>query len=573
MYKMLYGDKILFDAYSDDERIIDASMSQQSVNVPSYLDFTISIKHPLYSILAERADTVYLYSNDEKIFEGVIDSITEDFNRFLKISCVSALDFLSDTHVRPYSTVSENGSVISPTDGSQYFQWLIDQHNAHAMDSRKDFEVGVNQGSYFENYRFRDSDSTATTFAELKSEILDKYGAYLTLTYETKGTKTLNLYADVHDMNDQVIDFGENLTDFTKVIDTKDQYTALYPKGGTRDRLENEPSDIKIPPTTISSLPDGVTQYNSDIVKYGDVIYSESARARYGYREYIWDDSNTKDAATLLQRAVPALLKLISPSLTITVKAVDLSLYMSGYQHLNVGQAVRIRSKPHGVDEYLMVTSVDVNLTDPSRTEYTLGTSYDTLTGQQSGYLKSLNSSINSAVDKAASISADVKELANKVPLSEDYEYASSASKTVAPDDGWGSDMPYYIAGKYLWQRVTKHYENNVTTVSEPVMITGNSSAVLKIKSSNGLQFKNGIIKTSFYVSVYYGNEVIDTLTDLRLLYGETATLVWSVKNTEDSNPVVIQASDPRLANDGFRMNITADDVNTKATFYCELYS
>lgn len=573
MYKMLYGDKMLFDAYSDDERIMDASLSQQSVNVPAYLDFTISITHPLYSILAERADTVYLYSNDEKIFEGVIDSITEDFNRYRKISCVSALDFLSDTYVRPYSTSPENGKVVAPTNGSQFFQWLIDQHNAHAMDSRKSFTVGVNQGSYFEDYMARDSDSMETTFSELKSELLDKYGAYLTLTYENQGIKTLNLYADVHDMNDQIIDFGENLTDFTKTIDTKDQYTALYPKGGTRDRLDTEPSDVKIPPTTIASLPDGVTQYNSDIVKYGDVIYSESARARYGYREYVWNDPDTKDAATLLARAVPALLKLISPSLTITVKAVDLSLYMSGYNHLNVGQAVRIRSKPHGVDEYLMVTAVDINLTNPSQTEYTLGTSYDTLTGQQSGYLNSLNRSINAAVDKAASISADVNELAKKVPLSEDYEYASSASKTVPPDDGWSSDMPYYIAGRYLWQRITKHYENNVITVTEPVMITGNSSAVLKIKSTNGLQFKNGIIKTSLYVSVYYGNEVVDTLTHLRLLYGDTATLVWSVKSTEGSDPVVIQASDPRLTNDGFRMDITSDDVNTKATFYCELYS
>ena len=418
---------------------------------------------------------------------------------------------------------------------------------------------------------FRDSDSTATTFAELKSEILDKYGAYLTLTYENKGTKTLNLYADVHDMNDQVIDFGENLTDFTKVIDTKDQYTALYPKGGTRDRLENEPSDVKIPPTTISSLPDGVTQYNSDIVKYGDVIYSESARARYGYREYIWDDPDTKDAATLLQRAVPTLLKLISPSLTITVKAVDLSLYMSGYHHLNVGQAVRIRSKPHGVDEYLMVTSVDVNLTDPSRTEYTLGTSYDTLTGQQSSYLKSLNSSINTAIDKAASISADVKDLSSKAIVSTIYEYASSLSMTDPPEDGWSITRPSLLAGMYIWQRVTTQYGDGISSISDPIMLTGNSASVMRIDSSRGLVFKNNEISTILTVTVFYGPNIITDSNVLKNVFGSGAYLQWSYKGPDDSEFLTIASDDSKLSNDGFTLTITPSDVDTKTVFQCNL--
>lgn len=571
MYKMLYGDKMLFDAYSDDERIMDASLSQQSVNVPAYLDFTISITHPLYSILAERADTVYLYSNDEKIFEGVIDSITEDFNRYHKISCVSALDFLSDTYVRPYSTSPENGKVVAPTNGSQFFQWLIDQHNAHAMDSRKGFTVGVNQGSYFEDYMARDSDSMETTFSELKKEFLDKYGAYLTLTYEHQGIKTLNLYADVHDMNDQIIDFGENLTDFTKTIDTKDQYTALYPKGGTRDRLDTEPSDVKIPPTTIASLPDGVTQYNSDIVKYGDIIYSESARARYGYREYVWNDPDTKDAATLLARAVPALLKLISPSLTITVKAVDLSLYMSGYHHLNVGQAVRIRSKPHGVDEYLMVTAVDINLTNPSQTEYTLGTSYDTLTGQQSSYLESLNRSINAAVDKAASISADMKDLSSKAIVSTIYEYASSLSMTDPPEDGWSITRPSLLAGMYIWQRVTTQYGDGISSISDPVMLTGNSASVMRIDSSRGLVFKNNEISTILTVTVFYGPNIITDSNVLKNIFGSGAYLQWSYKGPDDAEFLTIASDDSKLSNNGFTLTITPSDVDTKTVFQCNL--
>ena len=576
MYRIMYDDKFVFDAYDSELVVTEGKMSVSGVNAVPYLDFTISPKHPLYDVIKEREGIVTLYTGpnaDQKVFDGEVQEIETDTFGYKAIACVSSLDFLSDTLVRPYSIPGKKYRAKPPSSIEGFFQWLIDQHNSRALDSRKIFDVDVNQGAallasdeiYYEN------DSTPSTLSEITDKILNAFGGYLFIRYNGKN-RYVDLYSDVHEANTQIIDYGQNVVDFRDSITTKDIHTAVRATGGT-PKSDNNTNNQDAMPISLSLLEDGVTPFNDDLMKQGDVVYTTSGVQRYGYHETSYSNNDVLDPEELLVRAGLKVVKESSPSKTLDVKAIDLSMYMDDYEHLQVGQAVRVRSKVHKVDEYLMVESIDLDLNNPEQTNYTLGTSYDTLTGQQSGYLKSLNSSINSAVDKAASISADVKELSTKVPLSEAYEYASSASKTVAPDDGWSSNMPYYIAGKYLWQRVTKHYENNVTTISEPVMITGNSSAVLKIKSTNGLQFKNGIIKTSFYVSVYYGNEVIDTLTDLRLLYGETATLVWSMKSTEDSDPVVIQASDPRLTNNGFQMNITADDVNTKATFYCELYS
>ena len=562
MYRILYNDDIIFDPYDENARVSDAKMTGKSNRV-SYLDFTIALTHPLYDTIAERDGIIKLYSDDTELFEGVIETIETDIYGSKDISCVSAMSYLEDTLVRSYDT-SDDGM---PTSIDGFFQWLIDQHNSHVLSTNKQFTVGVNQAGVLSASNIFTGSNTSypTTFSEITDKMLDTYGGYLVLRYEDN-LRYLDFYADVHDMNSQIIDFGVNITRFTKTINTQDQYTAVVPIGSVPQG--NNQTNV-----TIQSYPDGsLSSGDDDLVKDGDCIYSVAAVQKYGYREIVYS-YDTTDQDTLIQAGIKYLNIILSPALTLDIKAVDLALYKSDYEHLNIGQAVRIRSKLHDEDEYLVVESVDIDLNNPEQTEYVLGTSYDTLTGQQSGYLKSLNSSINSAVDKAASIDADVKELANKVPLSEDYEYVSSESKIIAPDDGWSSYMPHYIAGKYLWQRVTKHYENDVTTITDPVMITGNSSAVLKIKSTNGLQFKNGIIKTSFYVSVYYGNEVVDTLTDLRLLYGETATLVWSKKSSDDSDPVVIQASDPRLANDGFQMDVTSDDVDTKATFYCELYS
>ena len=412
MYRILYNDQTIFDPYGDGEIVTDAKMSTE-VNAASYLDFTMSPLHPLYNTIKERDGIVRLYYDAEELFEGVIETIETDFNGYKSISCVSALDYLNDTLVRPYSTVSGEEPLTAPDEINRYFEWLIDQHNSHVLDAYKQFQIGVNQGANLSssNSIYVKQDSSSTTANEITTNLLDAFGGYLMLRY-VDGNLVLDLYADVHDMNTQIIDFGVNLLDFNKTVDTDDQYTALRPVGGTPEK-KGSGEDPR--PTTIESLPDGPTMYNTDVTKQGDVIYSVSGVTRYGYKETEWKTDDTTDPAKLLELAVPQLVKRSSPLLNIDIKAVDLALYMDGYEHLRVGQAVRIRSKPHGVDEYMMVSSIDLDLQDPGQSDYQLGVSYDTLTGQQSAYLRTLNNGINGSLDAVASLDQITKDHAIQI--------------------------------------------------------------------------------------------------------------------------------------------------------------
>ena len=561
MYRILYNKSIVFDPYGEaDEVVIDAKMTNEA-NAASYLDFTMAPTHPLYNVVAEHEGIVSLYSDGDELFEGVVDSISVNTQGYKSISCVSALDYLNDTVVRNYSTMRGEAELTAPTSVDGYFQWLIDQHNEHVNDERKMFVVGINQGSSFtaNNYIYRSSTSNPTTASEISEKILDAFGGYLTLRYEN-GLKILDLYSDVHEMNTQIIDFGVNLIDFTKKTETKDQYTAVIPKGGTPvfedgnfdsgtfDKwpshgkafittamvhsgthsayftegngefinstffyakqgarykstvwIKNERSspikvypryqvfetvswtnkiaegvpeysvpndgewheytfdflpnvaerqkiraswvfdtvandslrrvyvddfnfrrlkngqDVSEDPITISNVQNGVSNFDSDIYKHGDAVYSISYSEKYGYKEKVYSDTTVFDEETLIKDAIKAVNKLKAPKIGIEAKAVDLSLFMEGYTHLSVGQAVRVRSHPHNVDEYLMVTSIDLDLQDPGRTTYELGASYDTLTGQQSSFIKSLNSSINSSLDAVASLDQTTKDQAIKI--------------------------------------------------------------------------------------------------------------------------------------------------------------
>lgn len=410
-YKVLYDNQLLFDPYTDD-RITDTKLSSK-LNAASYFDFTIAPTHSLYSKLAERAGEVRIYFNNLILFKGEISQIDEDFEGNYSVSCTGVLDYLTATRVRPYSTVEGEQPLKAPSSYDGYFQWLIDQHNSNCLDSRKHFSVGVNQGNMLDknNYIYRSSEQRPTTASEIEDKILNSAGGYLFVRYEDD-LNILDLYADVHDVNTQIIDYGVNMLDFTKTTTAESQYTAVVATGYTPNPPEGQ-TDVKMKPITLEGCTDGGTPYSSTIVKMGDRVYDVNAVARYGYHEYYVSNTDITTYDGLLYYACKTLNTLLSPALTISVKAVDLALIMGDkYKHLQLGQAVRVRSKPRKVDEYLMVNSIDLDLMNPENTTFDLGASYDTLTGQQSAYLKALNASINASLDTVSALGDNVKNSA-----------------------------------------------------------------------------------------------------------------------------------------------------------------
>lgn len=429
-YRLLYDNQILFDPYTDDT-VTDTSMSLKT-NAVAYFDFTIGPQHSLYNVIAERAGKVELYFDGLKLYSGKIIDITTDIECYKSVSCNGVLDYLSDTVVRPYSTVSGEQPLTAPSTVDGFFQWLIDQHNANCLDSDKMFRVGVNQGAMLDenNHIYRASEQRPTTASEIEDKILNSLGGYLFVRYDGD-SNILDLYADAHEANTQIIDFGVNITDFSKTETSADLYTVVIATGYTPDPPEGQ-TDVKMKPITLEGCPDGGTAY-SNIIKMGDKVYNIDAVQRYGYREYYVSNTDITTYDGLLDFACRTLNTLTSPQLSIDAKAVDLALYMkNGYDHLQLGQAVRVRSKPHNVDEYLMVNAITLSLQDPGNTEYELGVSYDTLTGQQSAFLKSLNASINSSLDTVSALGDDVKKSAKTAQEAKDTANEANNTATEA---------------------------------------------------------------------------------------------------------------------------------------------
>ena len=659
-YRLFYGDEYLYDPYTGDTLIYDASMTKTN-NAAAYLDFTVAANHLLADKIKEKAENVTLYADGVLLFKGYIETIEDDFEGNKVCSCVDALGWLNDVKLRPYSTSQvdvDDGRVnqLAPGGLDALLQWYIQQYNELQPDLSRRFRMGVNQANRLKDPNWRDITSTgyAEVGTEIENNILEN-GGYLFLSYEYDEL-VLNLYADVHEANTQIIDFGVNLLDFTRTVETDEQYTAIIPLGASIDLDPEEtiyihikysdtnppakkedmkseyaqyigvyadnnssdfqgtgddPQDSEIinyytwmdyeanglggglpvkhkktgltlyvhtayaynedgtsglspydyngrnyigtyvdlnsydssnptaytwtvrknngigpegnqsytPPQKMSQtlnvegIPDGVAGNDSDFYKKGDVVYSKSAVARYGYRETEWQDSSITDAYKLRDSSVIQLRKMMEPKTTLEVKAIDLALYMDNeYDHLDIGQAARVRSKVHNVDEYLVVSDILLDLLDPEQTSYTLGHGVDTLTGKTSGYLKSLNSSTNKALDQLPALSEEAKNAAKDAEAAQDAaakavvsvqdQFYQSDSPTIKTGGQWQPEGIPWVDGKYIWRRSLVTYGNMETEYQpseEGICISGNTGEM----GAQGPAGDNG--KTSYF-HIKYSN-------------------------------------------------------------------
>ena len=164
--------------------------------------------------------------------------------------------------------------------------------------------------------------------------------------------------------------------------------------------------------------------------------------------------------------------------------------------------------------------------------------------------------------------------------------YALSSTTSVPSSDSFGTEVltPTPVM-KYLWNyEVTVYSDGTTAETAKRIMAVygeegakgdtgddGTSPIEVYIESSAGVLFKNNQISTELTVTIKYGIVMITDSTDLTDTFGQDAYLQWYVRDMDDDDYTAIDTDDERLSDDGFTFTITADDIDTKATFLCEL--
>lgn len=462
MYFVKYGKEYLHDPRVDGFGLLDLSLNCEE-NTCGFCDFTIYPSHPMYDKLKERdaKNPIEVYDDDILLFSGFIYELGKEFYLDGHVKCKGDLDYLSESVVRPYSTLQKGYGALAPHTVNGYFEWLIEQHNLQ-VDANKQFKIGINTSADLDpnNYLFRESTEYPTTFEEIKEKLLKILGGVIRVRNEN-GVRYIDYLKEWDDRNTQILDFGVNLTDYSQVDDSKNLATYIVPLGAKMSETQynydngyfvtsdSSPSSEKTyyilndgnysEARDLTSFKSGITYYEyneledesdlpltldgftvtdtkeEDYKLVSDMIYCDSAVKKYGWIGYSEKFQDVKLMSYLVRDGVASLKKRVSPKRTIEIKAVDMHFVNPNIKPIRIGEYVRVRSVPHNLDSYFLCVNIDLNLNNPEDSIYTLGTTFDTLTGQQNKIINELNSTVLKQYEMAEKISDEEKSRAEQI--------------------------------------------------------------------------------------------------------------------------------------------------------------
>jgi hypothetical protein len=566
---------------------LDATLSAEENTAPLF-NFSIYPGHPAYNLIKARdfRNEIVVSDGDSELFRGFVYEIEKKFNLMKIIKCKGDLAYLNDSVLRPYSTIpTEKRRDVAPANPGAFFAWMIEQHNAQ-VEPEKQFVVGENYADNFGTAGFyRSSEKSVVIGEEMVNKLLNELGGLVRVRH-VDGVRYIDYLTEWEDVNAQVFDFGVNLTDYTQTDDALNVKTVLIPAGATLPNTEykynngyfkttdkspqkdktyytkgsdsngysavekltafksgvtyyeyDQYADETNNQLNISIYPDGPLDAEGEFLKSGDAILATKAIEKYGVIVGTYENTNITVVENLVESTISELKRQLSPKTTLNVTAVDLSLINPEFKSVKIGEYVRVRSKPHGFDSYMLCTRINLNLNNPEISPYTLGETFDTLSGLQNKKINALNSTINQTYETAAAIAEEAKK------------NAIGAMGTVTE----------------LTDRV------NSGEFKGEDGENGEDATVLRIESSRGTVFKNNAVDTVLSVVVYKGSKRITDITELKEEYGIGASLEWSWQRMDEYSFGTIPATDRRISEGGFKFTLSPEDVDTKVTLRCQL--
>ena len=408
MYTIKIGDNLIYHPLREDLIITKGSITHE-VGKSSSFTFSILRDHYYYDKFKRLKDIITVYNDSAIIFRGRILNDKTDFRNNKTLTCEGELSFLKDTLIRPYNFTGTPAAL---------FTQFVEAHNSQVDEARK-FIVGNITVTDPNDYIARESSEATDTLTAIDEKLVKLCGGYIYITRDSEGRPVLNYLADFPYISDQVIRFGENLTDFARTNDNSAITTALVPYGA-----KIEDSETRL---TIESVNNGL-----------DYIVDDEALATYGFivKSATWDD--VTEPSNLLRKAKEYLAALKLVNITLELSAIDLSLLNKSINQFMYGQYIRIESKPHNVDALFLLTKQSIDILRPDNDKITLGHSRSSFTGET---LSSTNK-----IDSVEKIVSDYKvnvpiitEIVNKLnleiirnlPLTQTYD---PTTETYSPD-------------------------------------------------------------------------------------------------------------------------------------------
>lgn len=340
--KLYAGENLIYDSRLENYKLLSIRV-KAFINKGGSATFVLPPRHPSYNNFVAYKTIIRIYRDGELIFRGRVLSYSDDFELRRTVTCEGERYFLQDAVMRPY---------LYQADPAVVFADVISQYNAQ-VGADKQFTLGRVTVVDSNNY-IRLEAWNAERVSDTIKKLVDRCGGYIVFNYNAAGQRVINWLGGIDGTkSDQAIEFGTNLLDYTNEVANTDLVTAIFPYGAMDENNKR---------VTIASVNNGV-----------DYIQDDDAVAIRGFiaKPVMWDDVTIP--ANLLAKAQQYLEQNKSIISTLTLSAVDLSTIDSSIDRFSVGDTIRVRSKPHGVDRDFKLTERTYDLLNPASDTITLG--------------------------------------------------------------------------------------------------------------------------------------------------------------------------------------------------------
>lgn len=348
MYRIYADNQLLYSpkaAANGPYGLISPMIEYSELGSAGSLSFTVLPDHPMYEKLHPLKTMFSVMDGNEEIFKGRLLSADSDFFNQKNITCEGDLVVLKDS---PQSPATMTKSI------RDLFTYYVQTHNAW-VETNKRFEVGdVTIDNADTEMVTVDSKEFRKTRDAIDNDLINVYGGYLRAR-TTNGIRYLDYLKEYGRTSSQVLRFGDNIIDLTQCVSVENIFSVLIGYGD--DSL------------TIASVNGGSAE-----------IEVEGAVDKWGKIVKIEQFSGITDAATLkteMERFIK--IHYTAKPRTITVTALDLKRMGVDVSDIRLGDRVRIYSKPHGLNDYYVCTSVSYDIVNPGNTTYTFGDPLQTM--------------------------------------------------------------------------------------------------------------------------------------------------------------------------------------------------
>lgn len=370
LYQIYCDGYILDDVRTEDYIVSNPKLSFEK-NKVSGLTFTILKTHPNYNKIKMKRSIIEVRKNGKAIFRGRCSEYTQEFDLSMNVDVEGVLSFFNDSVFDPFEFQGKPETLLTN---------VINNHNTQVQPWQR-FKVGRIDRIDANDYINRSSIDYLKSWEAIETRLLN-IGGILRVRYEDDGNYIDWLNGTQAELNTstQAIEYGENLIDLKKTNSATETYTAVLPLGAKIENAEEE-TDARL---TIEVLPD---ETSGDIVKEGKWIYSKSAVELYGWiaapiTETTWDDVTI--ATNLFDTAKNFLTgDAIYITGTLEINAYDLGLTDDEIHSFNFLDYIPVNSSLHGVNEYYLLSKLELPYKQPQNTKITVGDAKKTLTDER----------------------------------------------------------------------------------------------------------------------------------------------------------------------------------------------